>query len=154
MWAALTLAAVLAQPAPDASEPQMLPPPAADTAPAPDEPKMLPPDEPLRVVRTGTRRFFPLPLAVGAACLGVGAAFLAWSEGIWQQLTTGKPGSLSIPEADLLARNGKAIQLTAAVFAAAGIATGLFGVGLFLFGSEGQAFVSLSPTGFAVAGTF
>ena len=125
MWAALTLAAVLAQPAPDASEPQMLPPPAADTAPAPDEPKMLPPDEPLRVVRTGTRRFFPLPLAfsISAPCMRV-------------------------------ARNGKAIQLTAAVFAAAGIATGLFGVGLFLFGSEGQAFVSLSPTGFAVAGTF
>lgn len=129
--------------------PEVLPP-----LPSPDEPRMLPPDEPLRTVRTGTRRFFPAALAVGAASLGVGAAFLAWSEGIWQQLVAGKPRSLSIAEADALARNGKAIQLTAAVFGAAGAAVALFGAGLFFFGSEGERYVALSPSGFAIAGTF
>lgn len=155
MWAALTLAAVLAQapaPAADADEPQMLPPVAS-----PDEPKMLPPDAPVPVarVRPGTRRYFPLALAIGAASLGVGAAVLAVSESIWQTLTAGPPGSVSIAEADQLARSGKAIQVAAAAFGGMGAAAGLVGLGLLLFGSDDVPLsVAPTPAGFAIAGTF
>lgn len=158
MWAALTLAAVFAQPsAPD--EPPVLPPTPAPPVVAadPNEPPMLPPDAPVPVVRapTGPRRFFPLGLGVGGALLGVGAAFLASSETTWQRLVTGPPGSLTILEADAMARTGKMLQIAAAAFLVAGSAVVLTGLGFLLFGTEGdRVALSVGPTGVAAAGRF
>jgi hypothetical protein len=86
----------------------------------------------------GTRRFFPIPLAVGGAALVAGAVLFGLSEGDYQQLTAGPPHTVSSQSGASLASAGQTFQTAGWVTAVAGAAFLVAGVALLLFGSRGD----------------
>lgn len=84
----------------------------------------------------GTRRFFPLPLALGGASLVTGVVFFALSESSYQQLTRGTPGMFSLSSAEVIAGTGSTFQTAGAVLVAIGAVALVAGVALLLFGSR------------------
>ncbi|MBS1152257.1 MAG: hypothetical protein H6Q89_3955 [Myxococcaceae bacterium] len=107
----------------------------------------------------GSRRFFPVPLAIGGACLAAGLVFLFLSDGAWQRLTSGAPGSLTQAQAVGVARDGQLFQVLGATLVTVGVAAAVGGFGLLLFGSppggaQPSASLGLAPNGVVVAGSF
>jgi TolB-like protein len=105
----------------------------------------------------GTRRFFPIPMAIGGAALIGGVVLLVFSELSYQQLTTGAKGSLTFDGAAQIARNGNIYQLLGATFVTVGAAAVAAGFGLLLWGSRpesGYAAVGVAPNGVYVSGAF
>ncbi len=84
----------------------------------------------------GTRRFFPIPVALGGASLITGVVFLALSESSYQQLTRGTPGMFSLSSAEVIAGTGSTFQTVGAVLVSVGVAALVAGVALLLFGSR------------------
>jgi len=92
-----------------------------------------PPPEPKS---KGTRRFFPIPLALGGASLVTGIVFFGLSESSYQQLTRGMPGMFSLSSAEVIAGTGSAFQTAGAVLVAVGAVALVAGLALLLFGSR------------------
>ncbi len=86
-------------------------------------------------VSRGSRRFFPVPMAIGGAMLATGIVFLVLSEGSWQQLTAGRAHSLTVTAAQGIANDGKLFQILGATLTTVGVAAIATGAGLLLFGS-------------------
>jgi hypothetical protein len=107
----------------------------------------------------GSRRFFPIPFAIGGASLVAGIACLVLSEGAWQRLTSiGATPRYTQMQAAAIANEGKVFQTAGATLVTVGVAAAVAGVGLLLFGSSGSsqptATLGVSTNGAFVAGTF
>lgn len=106
----------------------------------------------------GTRRFSPIPLAVGGAAVAVGAVLMGISNGVYVRLTTGNPGSITAAEAPGLAQSGRTFQTVGVVMIAVGAVAVASGAALFFLGSRGDsqptAALGLAPNGVVFAGTF
>ncbi len=115
--------------------------------------------EPVAVSSGGTRRFFPIPLAVGGVGVASGVACIVLSEGAWQRLTAGAAGSLSNSDAQGVASNGQLFQTLGVTLITVGIVAAAVGGGLLLFGStadsdQASATLGLSQNAIVVTGTF
>jgi hypothetical protein len=92
----------------------------------------------VRPMNRGMRRWFPIPLVVGAASLVGSGALFALAKSRYDQLTQGNPMSIMASELPSLVEGGKLYQTLGAVFVTVGIAAVIAAVAVLVFGSKGD----------------